>query len=82
MQVSTALARASGYMRAHGAKELWPYFQNFCNLSCEYGYLTDVEGNYVCLCHDPCQVCVCTVCVILVRYVFAQCVIPVRDVSA
>lgn len=53
--VSAAVTRASSYMRAHSAKEMWPYFRLKCDLKCPYGYQTDVEGNSVCLCHDPCQ---------------------------
>ncbi|XP_070181792.1 kunitz-type serine protease inhibitor 6-like [Littorina saxatilis] len=53
--VVSTLTRASSFMRAHGAKELWPYFQIRCDLNCPYGYMTDVEGNFVCYCHDPCQ---------------------------
>ncbi|KAL8568312.1 hypothetical protein ACOMHN_040885 [Nucella lapillus] len=53
--VSSAVVRASSYLRAYGAKELWPYLRIRCDLHCPYGYETDVEGNYVCLCHDPCQ---------------------------
>lgn len=55
LMVSAALTRASSYRRASGAKEMWPYFRIKCDLKCQYGYQTDVEGNYVCLCHDPCQ---------------------------
>ncbi|XP_076463570.1 kunitz-type protease inhibitor 2-like [Babylonia areolata] len=59
--VSTVAARASSYMRGHGVKasELWPHFRNTCNLTCPYGYQTDVEGNFVCQCHDPCQNVLC-----------------------
>lgn len=59
--VSAAVARASSYMRGHGVKasELWPHFRNTCNLTCPYGYQTDVEGNFVCQCHDPCQNVLC-----------------------
>ncbi|XP_025105325.1 papilin-like isoform X2 [Pomacea canaliculata] len=26
-----------------------------CDLRCPHGYLTDVEGNYVCVCYNPCE---------------------------
>ncbi|XP_056021259.1 uncharacterized protein LOC130054725 [Ostrea edulis] len=26
-----------------------------CNRRCDYGYDTDIEGNFICKCNDPCQ---------------------------
>ncbi|XP_076442961.1 uncharacterized protein LOC143281603 [Babylonia areolata] len=57
--VGSAVTTASSYLRAYGAKELWPYLRLRCDLRCPYGYETDIEGNLVCLCHDPCQNVLC-----------------------
>lgn len=27
-----------------------------CKLNCDYGYDTDIEGNLICSCNDPCRV--------------------------
>ncbi|XP_062595540.1 uncharacterized protein LOC134256878 [Saccostrea cucullata] len=38
-----------------------------CNRKCEYGYDTDIEGNFICKCNNPCQNVYCfagTTCVI------------------